>query len=564
MATAPMAPDCPPGTTWYPVVGGCYDTMPDLGDTTGDNVTTGEWVDITTTLSATVGALVTGTTQSAATATTETGTLVLQPEDGLFTLDLTYHSSGNIIPGSVRFATGGLQYLDTGSGTLYDSTGAILGTIDYAEGLVTLKTWPQGATMPPTVTSCLGTYGQWGMIAADFHAAYAPLKPEALQVVATTENGRQIIGTADADGNIVGDEISGRVNYQFGVAVVHFGSEVESASNPGTTYWRPTPIDPSTLRYNAVAYSYLPLDADILGVDSVRLPADGRVPIYRDGDIVQIMHTAETAPITPTLNTPISVGRTRLAWARVIDASGATVSGTKYTLDRANGTVTFTDLTDVATPVTIKHTVGDLRMVTDAQISGWLTLSRPLTHDYPADESIIASCLIFGDRRARVSTVFDQASWDGTWEDAVQGSEATATLNTIDFPITVTNEGADTDRWVFRCTSASSNQWELISEKRGLVWSGTYSPGGDDVAPINARTRTWDEETGQWIGGVPYMTIPGHANGGGWSTGNVVRINTVGAIADFWVARSIQQSDEPLDDGYDSVEIYALGNVDRP
>jgi hypothetical protein len=43
-----------------------------------------------------------------------------------------------------------------------------------------------------------------------------------------------------------------------------------------------------------------------------------------------------------------------------------------------------------------------------------------------------------------------------------------------------------------------------------------------------------------------------------------VRINTVGAIADFWIARSIQQSEEPLDDGYDSVEIYALGNVDRP
>ncbi|MDV7395327.1 hypothetical protein RZS08_28325, partial [Arthrospira platensis SPKY1] len=109
-----------------------------------------------------------------------------------------------------------------------------------------------------------------------------------------------------------------------------------------------------------------------------------------------------------------------------------------------------------------------------------------------------------------------------------------------------------------------SNSWELLSEKRGRVWIGTYAPGGADVAPINPRTRTWDEDTQTWIGGVPYMRIPGMANGGGWANGNVVRINTVGAIADFWVARAVAQSDEPLDDGADGCEIYALGNIDRP
>jgi len=116
---------------------------------------------------------------------------------------------------------------------------------------------------------------------------------------------------------------------------------------------------------------------------------------------------------------------------------------------------------------------------------------------------------------------------------------------------------------VFRVVNAGSNLWELISEKRGLVWSGTYAPGGADVAPINPRTRT-RLETGEWVGGVPYMIIPGLANGGGWANGNVVRINTVGAIADFWIARSIAQSDEPIDDGADGCEIYALGNIDRP
>ncbi|PWG75100.1 hypothetical protein DF186_14415, partial [Enterococcus hirae] len=112
--------------------------------------------------------------------------------------------------------------------------------------------------------------------------------------------------------------------------------------------------------------------------------------------------------------------------------------------------------------------------------------------------------------------------------------------------------GCDTDRWILRCVNASTDAWELISEKRGLVWSGTYAQGGSDIAPINPRTRG---EDGQ--GGTPYMVIPADAIGGGWATGNVIRINTVGAIADFWIARAIQQSDEPLDDGADGCEIYA-------
>ena len=98
---------------------------------------------------------------------------------------------------------------------------------------------------------------------------------------------------------------------------------------------------------------------------------------------------------------------------------------------------------------------------------------------------------------------------------------------------------------------------------RGLVWSGSYpayvSGTPVDIAPINPRTR---DEAG--LNGTPYLVIPQKANGGGWSAGNIVRINTVGAIADFWIARSILQSDEPAGDGADGCEVYALGNIDRP
>lgn len=398
----------------------------------------------------------------------------------------------------------------------------------------------------PAVSACLVRYGEWKAIDASFRASLSPIKPEALSITATALDGTAISASADANGDIVGALARGAVNYEMGTAWVEFG-----ADNAGS--WEPVQVLPETIRYNAVAYSYLPLDATILGIDPVRLPSDGRVPIFRPGDVAMIMHTAATAPATVANGGTVDCGRTRIGWIRVLDANGATVTS-GYSLDRATGIVTFADVTGIAMPVTVRHTVGDLRQITDAQITGQLTFARPLSHDYPANESIVASCLIHGDRRARVSAVWDQATWTGTWSDTLTGSEATATLDTIAHPITVTNEGAETERWLLRWTSTTNV--ELIGERRGLVFSGPFTA---DIAPINPRTRNQDG-----TGGVPYLHIPLAANGGGWSAGNVVRINTVGALADIWIARSIQQSDEPLGDGEDGVELYALGNIDRP
>ena len=469
-----------------------------------------------------------------------------------------------LVPGGLRFSWNGHVYIER-NGTIYRDVspaigaGTPAGTMNYLDGVATLTDYVTGSGAV-TISALLTRFGDWTAIEASFRAALAPLKPEALSIVAVTDDGEQITGSADADGVIVGTWMRGNANYQFGVAAVEFGQL------DGET-WVPRAVDPSTIRYSAVAYSYLPLNADILGIDPVRLPSDGRVPIYRAGDVVVILHPQTNAPATPALNGSsgnyeLSCGRTRIGWVKITDDNGAAVTD-GYTLDRALGVLSWSSLDGLATPLTVKHTVADLRMITDAQISGWLTLARSLSHDFPADESIIAACLIHGDRRARVKTVWDQVSWDGVWRDAIYGSAATATLNLIDYPISVTNEGADTERWVFRCTNAASNLWELIGEHRGLVWSGTYAPyvSGTpvDVAPINPRTR---DENGQ--NGTPYMVIPQRANGGGWATGNVIFIITVGAIADFWIARSIQQSDEPADDGADGCEIYALGNIDRP
>ena len=493
-------------------------------------------------------------------------------------VDLTPYTTNVIIPNTLQFTVLGKTYIDY-NGSLY-SDNLLAGALDYATGRATLTYWLAGsASFVPTVSSGITSFGEPFVYRALFRTALSPVKPESVQLVGTTRDGTMFAIIADADGHFVTPPVSGSVNYEFGTANLRFGDwKLLSELTPeemtewwydpvfidGNQIFKPTPVLASTLTYTAVAYSYLPLDADILGIDAVRLPSDGRVPIYRAGDVVMILHADTTTGVPAQVGGTgpylLSCGRTRLAFARVTDANGAAVTE-GYTLDRAAGVLSWDSLAGLATPVTVTHTVGDLRLVTDAQINGQLALSRPLTHEYPADESIVAACLIHGDRRARVSAVWDQASWNSTWTDALVGSAATATLNTIDYPITVTNEGCDTDRWLLRWLTTTTV--ELISEKRGLVWSGSYpayvSGTPVDIAPINPRTR--DE---QGLNGTPYLTIPQQANGGGWSAGNVVRINTVGAIADFWIARAIMQSDEPAGDGADGCEIYTLGNIDRP
>ena len=472
---------------------------------------------------------------------------------------LTPLQSDFVVPNSIRFSLGGLTYDDASGDLLTGSELLNAGSANYDTGDCTLTWWVDGAAVSPSVSSLLTRYGDWLAIEASFRSAISPLAPESVQVMAMSEDGDQITGVSDANGNIDGDEMQGFVDFEFGTARVEFGKMGEDPEDPGgPEIWLPTMVDPATITYNAVSFSFVPLPADILGVNAVRLPPDGRVPIFRAGDVVMVMHPADTDPVTPTQDGGsgpylVDLGRTRIAWVRVIDAAGETVTE-GFELDRAAGVVSWDDVSGLDTPLVVRHTVADLRLVTDAQISGQLTLSRPLSHDFPAEESVVGSCLLHGDRRARVSDTWDEHSWNGEWEDFQVGPDATASLDLIAHPIEVTNEGAETERWVLRWTS--STNVELIGQNRGLVYSGPFDA---DIAPVNPRTRESDG-----TGGVPYLVIPVAANGGGWSAGNVVRINTVGAIAPIWMARSIQQSDQPEDDGADGVEMYALGNIDNP
>jgi hypothetical protein len=180
------------------------------------------------------------------------------------------------------------------------------------------------------------------------------------------------------------------------------------------------------------------------------------------------------------------------------------------------------------------------------QINGRLRFTRQITHNYPTSGSYVSSALIAGDLRARVSLLFDQVSWNNVWADTVNGSgSATATFNDIANPLQVVNSGALTERWAVIFTNSTT--FNVIGEHVGTVAVGNTS---SDCSPLNPAS------------GTPYFTIPSAGWGILWSTGNVLRFNTVGAYFPVWVARTIQQGPETVPD--DSFTLLIRGDVDAP
>ena len=184
-----------------------------------------------------------------------------------------------------------------------------------------------------------------------------------------------------------------------------------------------------------------------------------------------------------------------------------------------------------------------------AQISGELTFTRALTHNYPVTSpptSYVSSALISADLKARVSVVFDQQTWNGTsWLDALSGTAATGTFNDVLSPIVVTNKGAITERWALQFTSTTT--FNLIGEHVGVIAMGSIN---SDLAPINPAT------------GAAYFTLHAVGWGIGWAAGNILRINTVGAMFPVWVVRTIQQG--PNTGTEHSFTLLSRGDVDRP
>jgi len=481
--------------------------------------------------------------------------------------DLTPHSKEVIVEGSLRFTFGGQTYIDR-LGYLYcnvdPATGSGLqaGTIDYSNAVVKITQWQEGApNAAPVIQSLLTYVADHTVSDIAFRTPGAPLRPGSLYIQCTDVEGGTHDITAPTSGVIDSDIFHGKLDHDTGVCVLAFGKKVTASDYMSAAWYdadlvdangkilKPVQVLAESLRYNCVTYSYLPLDKTIIGLDPVRLPTDGRVPVLRRGELAVIHSTKRTPwPNGVMAGQQLDVGRTRLAKCWLEDATGTKLAASLYSVDLDYGIVTLATpllLTGYTQPLAAVHRVEDISMMTDVEISGRITLGKALSHDYEPADSYVSSALIIDNTWSRVTNVFEQKTWTGVWSDSLIGDATTAQFNATDYPIITSNRGALTER--FALVFDSSTTFRVYGEHLGLIAAGNIN---ETCAPSNPNHP-----------GVPMFSINPLSFGLGWSSNNVVRFDLIGADAPFWAARTILQSDAAIDS--DSYALQLRGNVNK-
>ncbi|MBN9411336.1 MAG: hypothetical protein J0H69_19500 [Burkholderiales bacterium] len=437
-----------------------------------------------------------------------------------------------VVPNGLTFMMGGELYT-CAAGNLrrgVDLSVAVAAGSVSSSGVVSVTSLPANGSTTPTWINVALDLNAERVASGVFRTASAPLKPGVFQIMAGSS-----AGSADGAGDLSGDGFGGWVDAQRGVV-----------------FWERAPgdeIDASAVTYNTVFLQAMPLDPELLGLDTARLPLDGRVPIFKNGMLVVVHHTAElTLASSITKGVDYSLGRARVAAVEVRDSLKVLVPSGLYDVNHDAASVNFktgSDLAGYTQPFKVKHRIEDIAVLTEADISGRLRFTRSLTHNYPAEESFVSGALVFGDVFARAYNYIEQTTWTGAWSDSRIGGAPTANFNEAVNPIVVTNAGSIRERWAAIFTNTTS--FRIVGESVGQIIEGST---GGPCAPINPST------------GVPYFTIPAAGWGSGWATGNVLRFNTDACGRPFWVARTILQGPATL--ASDQFTLAFRGDVDTP
>ena len=490
------------------------------------------------------------------------------------TLDLCPLTTDRIIAGSVMFRWMGTTYVDF-EGVIYRdrtdlSPGIVSGTIDYAGGTALMTDWVVGGTGATDfqLMSLWTQKGQWKTSSLFFNTESSPLRAGAGGFVLTVNDthGNLLTANVDSQGNISGPHMRGKVVFARGSVSLQFGDFVlaadltpadraewwYSAADVGAVeagkIWRPWPVDPTTLRYNAVTYIYLPVDVTLMGLDPAALPSDGRVPFVREGDSGWVGHEYGGLLFVPEVGMTYNVGHERLSQLTVLGSDGAEIF-TGFDADLDAGTVTFTDLAAYPAQVKVIGRVAVMLKVAGVRINGEVHFTTPIGYAFPVG-AVFSSALRQGDRFARVVRVYTQKGWDGvSWYDGVDPviGPAAAKYDHDSYPVTVTNLGAISQRWAARFRNDGIT-YDLYGQRSGLVGTGTLN---GDFAPLHRAA------------GAPYMVIKALGFGaGGFIPNNTVFIDTAGAEAQIAAVRCVMPGTPAgIDDGSTFVQYGDVGRL---
>lgn len=480
------------------------------------------------------------------------------------------HTSGHVFGGIPKDLVTDAASINIGSisiiiknGVLYKDynnltdTGTIIGSISTEGEIILLSNFANDVPNTVVLKSVVTQFSRQYVMNCVFRTQGAPVRPGSFYVQAEKPDGTVINATADLAGEFSSAEISGTINYETGIVELEFGRRVSPAADFVNEYWyapenvvdgsiwMPVPVIADTVKYNCVVYSYIPLDADLVGLDPVRLPQDGRVPIFRKGDVVVVHHTLTTRlPAGLTAGQQISLPRGDLDVVELYAGDGLYVPSTQYSVNMASGVITMADpldLTGYPQPLTALHRREEMKLLSDVQINGSLTVTHAFEREYPANGTRVSGALTFGDLQSRVKNVFDQKTWGNVWSDTRTGDAATATYNTLNYPIVTTNRGAIPQRWAL--VFWSSTQFFIMGEQLGVIGEGYIN---QDCHPINPATNT------------PYFTVKLEGWGSNWAAGNVLRFETMAAGAPVWFSRVTLQG--PVTEPDDQFTIHVRGD----
>lgn len=477
---------------------------------------------------------------------------------GPIEIDLLPTYAEVITPSSVNFNWAGKSYFDR-EGRLYTdldpSTGAAtaIGDIDYQSGRASLTTWQWVNGNPAVLKSLLTSLTGNPVDKVTFRTPSAPLRPDSLNVWATAVDGTRISAIANVQGNLIAGNIEGVVDAEYGVVSVQFGAWVTAVGNESEPWynadtirddgkiWQPKQVFAETITYNATSYSYLPIDSNVVKIDTVRLPQDGRIPIFRRGDTIIIGNRVTTdIGSAHTGGQTVTLPRDDVTRISVMDSDDKPVNAELWDYDLAAGTVTWKtplDLSDYQMPLKVMHAQEERNRIIQPDIDGTLTLLFAMRRSYPIENTYVSSVLIGGDLQVRVSIPFTQRNWNNKWSDEPVGDQLLNKLNLKDYPMILTDDGAIKERWMIKMTG--TNQFELYGETLGFVMRGDTLT---DLAPINPAT------------GKPYFTLPKEAFGSDapWASQDIIRFNTWGTLLPVWVLCAVQPNPNPPTgtDGY--------------
>jgi hypothetical protein len=478
------------------------------------------------------------------------------------------------VPGSVIFAWMGHDYSDNGQGIVFRGAavsppGVQSGVMNYATCTAVLDDWIVGPN-PQTITlKRLWTRKQrWTTGVIYGRTASAPIKPGAggMTLTATTMAGESITATVDGTGEISGPEATGAIDLATGAYQVMYGSLVPDASLSAAEksewwydaadvgaveagkIWRPVSVDPTSIRYNAITFTYLPIDAELMGVTPERLRPDGRAPFVRPGDYCVIGATITGPAHLPVVGATYDIGTTLLSSIDVLDADGGTGQvADGYTQDLDAGTMTITDITGWPAQIIVRGRAEVYRRVAFVGIDGTVRLTMPVGRAFPVG-SVLSTAMRFSNKQAYVERLFDQYTWDKTsWSNIVSGNGAPGSYDDTGHPVEVNNLGCITQRWAFQFR-VDGVTFDCYGEKLGLLGSGTVN--ADFVLP-NPNADN-----------APYLILRALGWSGGWIPGNTLFVHTVGAEMSFGLVRSISPG-SPVGIEYEAL-LELRGGSDRP